>query len=256
MKISIIGGGAMGGALARGLALNKHIPPFKISVSNPHLVKIQDLEDHGIKISTDNKDIIDGADVIVIAVKPWKVKEVIEEIKSVTPQTSAEWALIVAGIPSEELLKMFADKVPSNISIVMPNTAMTVNKSMTFIVPLNGNFHKTEEIFKLVGKVMVIDEKQLPAAMALASCGIAFAMRYIRALCEGGVELGFKASLAQEIVCETLKGAVALLEQPDTHPESEIDKVTTPGGITIRGLNTMEKNGFSSSVIEGLKACR
>ncbi|MBQ5722120.1 MAG: pyrroline-5-carboxylate reductase, partial [Bacteroidaceae bacterium] len=97
---------------------------------------------------------------------------------------------------------------------------------------------------------------QMNAGMALASCGIAYAMRYIRAATEGGVELGMYAHEAQQIVAQTLKGAVSLLEANHSHPEAEIDKVTTPGGITIKGLNAMERNGFSNSVIEGLKASK
>jgi pyrroline-5-carboxylate reductase len=79
-------------------------------------------------------------------------------------------------------------------------------------------------------------------------------MRYVRAASEGGVELGFKADIAKEIVLQTLKGAVELLQTTGMHPETAIDQVTTPGGLTIKGLNTMEKNGFSNAVIEGLKA--
>jgi len=90
--------------------------------------------------------------------------------------------------------------------------------------------------------------------MALASCGIAYVMRYIRAASEGGVELGMYASDAKKIVMQTMLGAVKLLESTGNHPEAEIDKVTTPGGITIRGLNAMEANGFTTAVIEGLKA--
>ncbi len=105
-----------------------------------------------------------------------------------------------------------------------------------------------------MGTTLVIDEQHLPAATTLASCGIAYAMRYIRAAMEGGTELGFKAAVAQEIVAQTVKGAAALLSVPGAHPESEIDKVTTPGGLTIRGLNEMEHAGFTSAVIRGLKA--
>ena len=109
-------------------------------------------------------------------------------------------------------------------------------------------------IFSHLGKAMVIEEKLLPAATSLASCGIAYALRYVRAAMEGGVELGFRASDAQHIIVQTLLGAASLLLQPGAHPESEIDKVTTPGGITIRGLNAMEHSGFTSAVINGLKA--
>ncbi|MDE7407422.1 MAG: pyrroline-5-carboxylate reductase, partial [Muribaculaceae bacterium] len=136
----------------------------------------------------------------------------------------------------------------------MPNTAMVLRQSMTFIVEANGTAVEATRLFSHLGSVFTIPERLLPGATALASCGIAYAMRYVRAATEGGVELGFKASEAQAIIAQTLKGAVALLGVEGAHPETEIDKVTTPGGLTIRGLNAMEHNGFTSAVIAGLKA--
>ena len=110
------------------------------------------------------------------------------------------------------------------------------------------------DIFSAVGKAMIVDEGLMAAATSLASCGIAYALRYIRAAVEGGVELGFRAGDAQKIVMQTVKGAVDILEANGTHPEVEIDRVTTPGGLTIKGLNAMEEAGFTASVIEGLRA--
>ncbi|MCH5229236.1 MAG: NAD(P)-binding domain-containing protein [Muribaculaceae bacterium] len=255
MRIAIIGGGSMGGALVEGL-IKKQDFTYKyenIIISNPHLEKIKRFEKEGVKITISNKDAVQNADVIIVAVKPWKVREVIEEIETVATASNAEWCFIEAGITSTELSEMFRNSVPENFSIVMPNTAMSQCKSMTFIVPAKGKFTKTESIFTQVGRVQIIEEKQLPAAMALASCGIAFALKYIRASCLGGITLGFKPSEAQSIVCATIDGAISLLNHPDAHAEVEIDKVTTPGGITIKGLNEMEKYGFSTAVIEALK---
>ena len=109
-------------------------------------------------------------------------------------------------------------------------------------------------LFDAVGKTAVVDERRLKAGMMLASCGTAFALRYVRASAEGGVELGLYPKEAVEAALQTVKGAAALLEARGTHPEQEIDRVTTPGGITIRGLNAMEEAGFTAAVIAGLKA--
>ena len=127
---------------------------------------------------------------------------------------------------------------------------------MTFIVDVEGTAPLANEIFARTGSVMTIEECLLPAATALASCGIAYAMRYVRASVEGGVELGFRAADAQRIVVATLRGAAALLDRPGTHAEAEIDKVTTPGGLTIRGLNAMEAAGFTPAVLAALRASR
>ena len=110
------------------------------------------------------------------------------------------------------------------------------------------------DIFNELGAAMLVDEGLIPAGTSLASCGIAYALRYIRAAMEGGVELGFRADDAKRIVMQTLRGAADILEAGGAHPEVEIDRVTTPGGLTIKGLNAMEAAGFTHSVIEGLRA--
>ena len=128
---------------------------------------------------------------------------------------------------------------------------------MTFAVPVGASaehIQTIKSIFNEVGRVLFTDEQHLAAGTTLASCGIAYAMRYIRAASEGGVELGFKADDAKKIVMQTVKGAVKLLSSTGLHPEEAIDLVTTPGGVTIKGLNEMEHAGFTSAVIRGLKA--
>ena len=163
----------------------------------------------------------------------------------------------MAGIPGEELMQWWRrgddERLPA-LSISMPNTAMSVGKSMTFNVALQGDAPLAMQSLAMMGRVMQIPERLLPAATALASCGIAYALRYVRAATEGGVQMGFRASEAQEIVAATIEGAAALLSRPDAHAEAEIDKVTTPGGVTIRGLNAMEREGFTNAVIAGLLA--
>ena len=260
MKVSIIGAGAMGGALAEGL-LERSREQFGLSVSNPSQSALDMLASKGAKTGHDNRVCIKGADVIVLAVKPWIVPEVIAEIRSEIDYKRQIVAVIAASVSGDDL-KAWFDKgngeLPQ-IVICMPNTAMSVGKSMTFLVPVNiaggsSAISDVASMFNLLGETMTIDERYLPAATALASCGIAYAMRYVRAAVEGGVELGFKADIAQKMVTQTLIGACALLERPGAHPESEIDKVTTPGGLTIKGLNEMEHAGFTSAAIRCLKA--
>ena len=140
---------------------------------------------------------------------------------------------------------------------VIPNTAISVGESMTFVAADGATQEQTDVvmgIFNKMGEAMLVNEKLLEVGMILASCGIAFALRYIRAASEGGVELGCPAAQAARIVAATMKGAAELVLQNNSHPEQEIDKVTTAGGITIKGLNEMEHAGFSSAVIRGLKA--
>lgn len=260
MKIAIIGAGAMGGAVASGL-LRYGNNKYSIAVSNPSAAPLERLAPLGAEVTHDNQEAARGADVVIIAVKPWIVQGVMEELKPSLDYSRQSLVVIAAGLTGAQMagwLEKPGDTgAKASFLIAMPNTAVAVAQSMTFLVPVNADESSVTEItdiFNCLGETMVIDEAHLPAATALASCGIAYAMRYVRAAVEGGVELGFKAAAAQKMVVQTLRGAAALLSLDGAHPESEIDKVTTPGGITIRGLNEMEHAGFSSAVIRGLKA--
>ena len=258
MKIAIIGAGAMGGAMADGFIKSGAVKPADISVANPTAQKLEHFALQGASVTTDNKTAAEGADIIVIAVKPWLVEQVVNELKPVLNYTRQTIITVAAGISGNQFTAWLKkdDAVPQTF-IVIPNTAIAVLASMTFIVPVNATADTTTTIkalFDNVGQTMVTDERHLSAGMTLASCGIAYAMRYVRAAAEGGVELGFKADMAKDIVLQTMKGAVELLQANGNHPEAEIDKVCTPGGLTIRGLNEMEHAGFTSAVIRGLKA--
>jgi pyrroline-5-carboxylate reductase len=137
----------------------------------------------------------------------------------------------------------------------MPNTAIAIQESMTCICSANANEQQIAFVsaaFNQLGKSVFIEEKLMDAATVLGACGTAFAMRYIRANIQGGIEIGFSATIASLIAAQTVKGAAELLLQKHTHPEQEIDKVTTPKGCTIAGLNEMEHQGFSSSLIKGV----
>ncbi len=253
-KIAIIGGGSMGSALANGL-FDSGFDAAGLCVANPHTDKLKGLAARGIRVTDNNVEAIKGADIVIIAVKPWVLPEVAAQLKAHLDYGTQKVGLIVAGISGDELRAMFdKDGTLPVLVQMMPNTAMSVGCSMTFAVALNGSAEDIAAIFRPTGSVMIIEERLLPAATALASCGIAYALRYVRAAVEGGVELGFRAADAQAIVTATLQGAAALLAQPGAHAESEIDKVTTPGGLTIRGLNAMEDKGFTPAVIAGLKA--
>ena len=244
--------------MADGFIKSGAVKPADISVANPTAQKLEHFALQGASVTTDNKTAADGADIVVIAVKPWLVEQVVNELKPVLNYTRQTVITVAAGISGSQFTAWLKkdDAVPQTF-IVIPNTAIAVLASMTFIVPVNATADTTATIkalFDSVGQAMVTDERHLGAGMTLASCGIAYAMRYVRAAAEGGVELGFKANMAKDIVLQTMKGAVELLQANGNHPEAEIDKVCTPGGLTIRGLNEMEHAGFTSAVIRGLKA--
>ncbi len=254
MKIAIIGAGAMGGAIADGILNKGVIPAADLIISNHTSGKLARFSESGATLTTNNREAVAKADWVILAVKPWLVEDVLDEFHDLL---TAEKTLIsvAAGVNAADL-STWTNKVP-RLFIAIPNIAIAQGASMTFLTPIN-EFEKTKDevvrFFNSMGKTCVCNESQLQAGMALASCGIAYAFRYIRAASEGGVELGFKASQTKEIVMQTLKGAVALLEADNLHPEEAIDQVTTPGGYTIKGLNAMEQAGFTNAVIQGLLA--
>lgn len=260
MKIGIIGAGNMGGAIARGLLDSKTILPTDIVVTDPSQSTLDHIKAQypDIATSTTNRIATVGTDVIIIAVKPWLVASVINEIAPFIAFREQSIVSIAAGITISDLSDMLKSySSHRTLFRVIPNTAIAIGQSMTFISHDNASDKQLEHVIKTfgaLGHVAEIEERLMPAATALCSCGIAYAMRYVRAATEGGVELGIYPDKAKEYVLQTLRGAIELLESTGNHPEAEIDKVTTPGGITIKGLNAMEANGFTCAVINGLKA--
>ncbi len=255
MKIAMIGAGAMGGATVEGLIKGEHFKNEDITVADPSQQVVEKFAQQGVSVTTDNQMAAQDADIVCVCVKPWLVESVLKGIKEVLNPKKQILIVIAAGVPSAKIKEWLPDCPP--LFLMIPNIAIAQLASMTFIVPCAATQQQTElvkDIFDEMGKTIITDEQHLAAGTTLASCGIAYAMRYIRAASEGGVELGFKADDAKQIVMQTMKGAVELLQASGLHPEAAIDLVTTPGGVTIKGLNEMEHAGFTSAVIRGLKA--
>ena len=256
LKIAVVGAGNMGGAIVRALAKGRIIETRNIFVSDVSETNLNVLKNDfsEINIFTSNSEAVQQANIVILAVKPWLVEELSDEI-------NADGKILIsvaAGIEFFELSKYF-DTEKTALFRLIPNTAIEVGESVSIV----SSFDAPEEQIKLVlkifgesGKTFLVPESQINAFMSLSSCGIAYAFRYIRAAMEGGIEMGISANTAKNVILQTLRGAVKLLETNNSHPEAEIDKVTTPGGITIKGLNEMEANGFTNAVIKGLKASK
>ena len=256
MKIAVIGAGAMGGTTVEGLIKGKTFKNEDITVSDPSENALKKFSDTGVKTTSENDKAAKDADIVCVVVKPWLVETVLSGIKSVLNPQKQLLIVIAAGVSSESIKTWLGQNCPP-LFLVIPNIAIAQLQSMTFVVPVDATEEQTKtiiDIFDEMGDTLLTDEKHLAAGTTLASCGIAYAMRYIRAASEGGVELGFKADEAKKIVMQTMRGAVELLAETGLHPEAAIDMVTTPGGVTIKGLNEMEHAGFTSAVIRGLKA--
>ncbi|MBQ7420267.1 MAG: pyrroline-5-carboxylate reductase [Prevotella sp.] len=256
MKIAMIGAGAMGGATVEGLIKGESFKNEDITVADPSQQVVEKFAKQGVSVTTDNRMAAQDADIVCVCVKPWLVEPVLKDLKEVLNPNKQILIVIAAGVPSAKIKEWLPACPP--LFLCIPNIAIAQLASMTFLVPCATVTQQQTELVKSIfdemGQTIITDEQHLAAGTTLASCGIAYAMRYVRAASEGGVELGFKADDAKKIVMQTMKGAVELLQASGLHPEAAIDLVTTPGGVTIKGLNEMEHAGFTSSVIRGLKA--
>jgi pyrroline-5-carboxylate reductase len=252
MKIAIIGGGNLGTAITEGLLKSKFCKAADITLTKRNITPLKNLSDKGVNVTANNNEAVKKSELILLAVKPFQVAEVIAGLKK---DLTAKHIVVsvITGVSLSDLEEMTKKKNP--VFRAMPNTAIAIQESMTCISHSNATpvqLQFVKKLFETLGKVTIIEDKLMDAATVLGACGTAYAMRYIRANIQGGIEIGFDSVTANLIAAQTVKGAAELLLQKGTHPEQEIDKVTTPKGCTIAGLNEMEHQGFSSSLIKGI----
>jgi len=254
IKFAIIGAGNMGSAIAEGFLKTGRIKAENIFITDIRPDSLDYFKNQGLHTGKENSRAVKFADIIIIAVKPYLVKSVLDEIKQELQSNKHVVISIAAGISIAEI-QTVTGRLP--LFRIIPNTAISIQESMTCISSANAGEDQKElvmSIFTLLGKSVYLQEDMIDSATALGSCGTGYALRYMRAMIEGGVEIGFTPAVAQLITAQTVLGAAKLLLTGEGHPEAEIDRVTTPKGSTIAGLNEMEHNGFSSSIIKGLIA--
>ncbi len=253
-NIAIIGGGNLGSAIAEGLLKSKFNKASEITITKRNTATLHVLKDRGITVTANNVEAVQQSDVIILAVKPFQVADILSEIKNDLTKNKV-FISVVTGVLISEIEAIIQQKLP--LFRAMPNTAIAIQQSMTCICSKHATVKEIDyvnDLFDKLGSVVTIDEKLMEAATILGACGIAYALRFIRANIQGGIEIGFDAATASLIAAQTVKGSAELLIQTGRHPEQEIDKVTTPKGCTIAGLNEMEHRGFSSSLIRGVVA--
>ncbi len=254
-KIAIIGGGNLGSAIAEGLIKSDFVSAKQITITRRHTEDLQPLAKLGATVTSDNVLAIQNSDIIIVAVKPYNVKEVLLGLKAVFDPKKHLVISVVTGVFLKDLEEILGNDIP--IFRAMPNTAIAIQESITCLCHQQANTDQVNyvtSLFEQLGIAIAIDEKLMDAATVLGACGIAYALRFIRAATQGGIEIGFDAKTASLIAAQTVKGSAELLLKGNRHPEAEIDKVTTPMGCTIAGLNEMEHQGFSSSLIKGIVA--
>jgi pyrroline-5-carboxylate reductase len=253
-KIAIIGGGNLGASIAEGLIQSEFSRPVEISITRRNLSPLSRFAEQGSMVHSDNKKAVKTAEIIILAVNPYNFADIIDEIKTTLDPKKHVVVSVITGVWIEQIQKEIGQPVP--VIRAMPNTAIAIQESVTCIChqgALNEQVNYVTELFNQLGVTISIDEKLMDAATVLGACGIAFALRFIRAATQGGIEIGFDAKTANLIAAQTVKGSAELLLKLNRHPEEEIDKVTTPKGCTIAGRNEMEHQGFSSSLIKELQ---
>ncbi len=252
-KIAIIGGGNLGSAIAEGLISSGFIDATNIIITKRNIATLEPLQQKGVQVTNNNTEAIAQAAWVILAVKPFQIKDILQQLKSSLQPQQHKLVSVITGIWIKDIQEILGTDF--TLFRAMPNTAIAIRESITCICKYkagNEDEQYISDLFNQLGKTVFIEEKLMDAATVLGACGTAYAMRYIRANIQGGIEIGFDAATASLIAAQTVKGAAQLLLTKHTHPEQEIDKVTTPKGCTIAGLNEMEHQGFSSSLIKGI----
>lgn len=253
-RIAILGGGNIGRSLARGLVRAKHSDPGNITITRRSKSAFVEMAGEGFRVTDDNNDAVRTSDLIVLAVLPQQLNGLLETIREGIDANRHLLVSVVSGVSTKDILGRLGKEV--EIVRAMPNTAIAIGESMTCIASSNAsreNIAIVKSMFDTVGMTIEINEELVTSATALCACGIAFFLRAIRAASQGGIEIGFHADEALTLAAQTAKGAATLILSTHNHPEREIDKVTSPKGCTIAGLNEMEHQGFSSALIKGIK---
>jgi pyrroline-5-carboxylate reductase len=252
-RLAILGAGNIGIAIARGLVSAKLYEPGRITLTRRHEATLQEFKQQGYSVGVDNAEAVRSSAMIILAVTPQQLNGLLAEIRAAIDVKRHAVVSVVSGASISAIRAELGNDVP--IVRAMPNTAIAIGESMTCIA-VDGvqedAVRDVVRIFDALGRTLLISEDQMVPATALCACGIAFFLRAIRAASQGGIEIGFHAGDALLMAAQTAKGAASLLAKSNQHPESEVDKVTTPQGCTISGLNQMEHHGFSSALIRGI----
>lgn len=255
VKIAIIGCGNLGTSVANGLLMRADFDPKNLTLTKRNTSSLAEFEAKGVHVHSDNSAAAKYADVILLGVKPYNVTNILKEV---LPVLDAKKQIVVSLATGISLKEMYGVLDPQTVTFrAMPNIAADIQESITCICHEQADpmqIETVKELFDSIGFTISIDETLMEAATVLGACGIAYVLRFMRAMIQGGIEIGFDSVTASKIVNQTVKGAAELMIQKNIHPEAAIDKVTTPKGCTIVGLNEMEHRGFSSAMVRGVIA--
>ncbi len=255
-KIAFIGAGNMSEALVAGIVKGKLSEPEFLLATDISPTRLEVLKDrYQIKVGDQNLDAVLWADVIILCVKPQVIKEVLTEIQSGISEKQLVIS-VAAGVP----IKGIQDKIGQTIPLVraMPNTPAVIQEGVTALAGSNGlsseHLKFAQGLFESVGKVVVVDESLMDAVTGLSGSGPAYVYLAIEALIDGGVRVGLPRNIAHTLAVQTVLGAAKMVRETGEHPAVLKDRVTSPGGTTIAGLQRLEEGGLRATLIEAVEA--
>lgn len=250
--ITVIGAGKLGETLIRALLEAKIADPRRMIATTGHAESAQrKAQLYGIRGTTNNAEAAEGADIVILSVKPQVIGEVLNSIKPVVGKDQLVIST-AASVSTGYIERGLAAGVP--VIRTMPNTPCRVREGMTAISPGRNaderDLEMTSDLFSAFGRILVLDEKHMDAVTGLSASGPAFMYVILESLAEGGVAVGLPRDVATELAAQTMLGAARMVLETREHPAKLKDVVTTPAGCTIDGLLELESGGLRVTLIK------
>lgn len=253
-KLAVIGVGKLGEALIAGLLNKSDLTVDDIAGSvghEPSLLRVRDRL--GITVSLDNRSVVAGKDIVILAVKPQNMDRVLKEIKDVLTESQ-----LVIPVAASVTTAFVQERLPRRIPVVraMPNTPAVMNAGMTGLCSglyaTKEHRQTAESIFKCVGETVFLDESLMDGVTALSASGPAYLYVVIESLAEAGVKLGIPRDVSTLLAAQTMLGSARMVLESKAHPALLKDMVTTPAGCTIDGLLELEEGGLRVTLIKAV----
>ena len=256
MSIAFLGAGAMGEALMRGLISAQVYAPTDIVAYDADSARVQSVaQSLGVRAAASPQSLLDGAEVLLLAVKPQVLTSALELLREVVAETQTVIS-IAAGVSTARIEDCFAQHIP--VVRVMPNTPALIGAAASAISAgqwaTSAHLALAHRIFDAVGVAVDVPEKLLDAVTGLSGSGPAYVYVFIEALSDAGVRAGLPRDVATQLAAQTVLGSARMVLETGTHPGVLKDMVTSPGGTTIAGLHALEQNAFRGAVIDAVQA--
>ncbi len=255
MKIGFIGSGNMATALAKGFIASGTVREDELTISDKYAESLKKWEGREVFATTDNKQVFDRSDIVIFAVKPNVLPDVLKESKK-----SAKGKIVIS-IAAGVTLDTITEYLGKDAKIVraMPNTPAQVGCGMTVLSP-NKNISSNEadtvkKLFEGAGSALILEEKYINAATALHGSSPAYVYMLIDAMADSGVKYGIPKAISLQLAAKAVEGSAKMVLETKKHPSELKDAVCSPGGTTIAAVLELEKNGFSSAVSDAIDAC-